>query len=78
MGKLQAKQLALMERRVKTARLWRLGYTLQQIADELGTVRDMVSRRLKLHELQDLVRLKRGQVEVLDLKRLSRAGAPAG
>ena len=55
-----------------------LEITHQQIADELGTVREVVSRRLKLLEQQGLVRLKRGQVEVLDLKRLSRVGALAG
>ena len=53
----------------------RLEMTHQQIADELGTVREVVSRRLKLLEQQGLVRLKRGQVEVLDLKRLSRVSA---
>lgn len=46
--------------------------THQQIADELGTVREVVSRRLKLFEHQGLVRLQRGRVEVLDMKRLSR------
>ena len=49
-----------------------LEITHQQIADELGTVREVVSRRLRLLQQQGLVRLKRGQVEVLDLKRLSR------
>ena len=55
-----------------------LDLTHQQIADELGTVREVVSRRLKALELQGLVRLKRGQVEVLDLKRLSRVGLLSG
>ena len=55
-----------------------LDITHQQIADELGTVREVVSRRLKVLELQGLVRLKRGQVEVLDLKRLSRVGLLSG
>ena len=55
-----------------------LDVTHQQIADELGTVREVVSRRLKVLELQGLVRLKRGQVEVLDLKRLSRVGLLSG
>ena len=52
--------------------------THQQIADELGTVREVVSRRLKLLEQQGLVRLKRGQVEVLDLQRLGRVAVPNG
>ncbi len=56
----------------------RLEMTHQQIADELGTVREVVSRRLKVLEQQGLVRLRRGQVEVLDLKRLGRVAAPAG
>ena len=55
-----------------------LDVTHQQIADELGTVREVVSRRLKVLEKQGLVRLKRGQVEVLDLKRLSRTGLLSG
>jgi CRP/FNR family transcriptional regulator len=55
----------------------RLEMTHQQIADELGTVREVVSRRLKVLEQQGLVRLRRGQVEVLDLKRLGRVAAPA-
>ena len=42
----------------------RLETTHQVIADELGTVREVVSRRLKQLEGRGLVRLERGQVEV--------------
>ena len=40
--------------------------THQQLADELGSVREMVSRLLKGFAEQGLVRLGREQVEVLD------------
>jgi CRP/FNR family transcriptional regulator len=49
-----------------------LEMTHQQIADELGTVREVVSRRLKQLEQRGLVRLERGQVEVHDVARLRR------
>lgn len=40
--------------------------THQQLADELGSVREMVSRLLKGFSEQGLVRLSREQVEILD------------
>ena len=40
--------------------------THQQLADELGSVREMVSRLLKNFADQGLVRLSREQVEILD------------
>ncbi|HQY90576.1 MAG: Crp/Fnr family transcriptional regulator [Caldilinea sp.] len=48
----------------------RLNVTHQQIADELGTVREVVSRRLKQLEQRGLVQLERGQVQMLDVARL--------
>jgi CRP/FNR family transcriptional regulator len=48
--------------------------TQQQLADELGSVREMVSRLLKGFAEQGLVRLSREQVEILDpagLRRLT-------
>ncbi|CAG0989856.1 Transcriptional regulator SdrP [Rhodocyclaceae bacterium] len=48
--------------------------THQQLADELGSVREMVSRLLKNFADQGLVRLSREQVEILDpagLRRLA-------
>lgn len=48
--------------------------THQQLADELGSVREMVSRLLKGFAAQGLVRLSREQVEILDpagLRRVS-------
>jgi len=48
--------------------------THQQLADELGSVREMVSRLLKSFAEQGLVRLSREQVEILDpagLRRLT-------
>ncbi len=44
--------------------------THQQLADELGTAREMVSRLLKRLEDQGILRLGREQVEILDLIRL--------
>jgi CRP/FNR family transcriptional regulator len=52
--------------------------THQNIAVELGTAREVVSRHLKRFESQGLVRLGRGTVEVLDgpgLRRLAIRGA---
>lgn len=46
--------------------------THQQIADELGTVREVVSRRLKQLEQRGLVRLQRGQMRIDDVERLRR------
>ena len=40
--------------------------THQQIADELGTAREVVSRQLKRFELKGAVLLGRGQVEVVN------------
>lgn len=40
--------------------------THQQLADELGSVREFVSRLLKGFAAQDLVRLSREQIEILD------------
>ncbi len=44
--------------------------THQQLADELGSVREIVSRLLKNFSEQDLVRLGREQIEILDPARL--------
>jgi CRP/FNR family transcriptional regulator len=44
--------------------------THQALADELGTVREMVSRLLKGFEAQGLVRLARERIEVTDARRL--------
>jgi CRP/FNR family transcriptional regulator len=54
----------------------RVEATHQVIADELGTVREVVSRRLKQLEVRGFVRLERGQVIVLDDPEIRRlAGA---
>ncbi|SEF48091.1 Crp/Fnr family transcriptional regulator [Thauera chlorobenzoica] len=56
-----------------------LHLTHQQLADELGSVREIVSRLLKGFADQGLVRLGREQVEILDPAGLRRvaSGAPA-
>jgi len=44
--------------------------THQQLAFEIGTAREVVSRRLKGLERRGIVRLERGRIHVLDLARL--------
>lgn len=44
--------------------------THQQLADELGTAREVISRHLKRLEIQGAVRLGRGSIEVLDQAKL--------
>ncbi|WP_172196834.1 Crp/Fnr family transcriptional regulator [Niveibacterium sp. COAC-50] len=53
-----------------------LHVTHQQLADELGSVREMVSRLLKGFADQGLVRLGREQIEVVDPTGLRRLAAP--
>jgi CRP/FNR family transcriptional regulator len=55
----------------------RLAATHQQLASELGTVREIVSRLLRRFERDGLVRLGREQVEVLDAAGLTRVCASA-
>ncbi|CAB1368722.1 Crp/Fnr family transcriptional regulator [Denitratisoma oestradiolicum] len=50
--------------------------THQQLADELGSVREMVSRLLKGFAEQGLVRLGREQIEILDPEGLRRISGP--
>ena len=49
--------------------------THQQLADELGSVREMVSRLLKGFAEQGLVALGREQIEILDAAGLRRIAA---
>jgi CRP/FNR family transcriptional regulator len=49
-----------------------LTVTHQELADELGTAREVVSRILEGFENHGAVRLRRGRVEVLDRSRLTR------
>jgi CRP/FNR family transcriptional regulator len=55
----------------------KLRITHQQLADELGTVREMVSRVLKSFEEQGLVSLGREQIEIVDPAGLRRIAGPA-
>jgi CRP/FNR family transcriptional regulator len=52
-----------------------LHVTHQQLADELGSVREIVSRLLKGFAIQGLVSLAREQIEILDPARLRRIAA---
>ncbi|HNF00107.1 MAG TPA: helix-turn-helix domain-containing protein, partial [Thauera aminoaromatica] len=49
--------------------------THQQLADELGSVREIVSRLLKSFAEQGLVKLAREQVEIIDPAGLRRMAA---
>jgi CRP/FNR family transcriptional regulator len=49
--------------------------THEELATELGTAREVISRLLKELELSGLVKLQRGSIEVLDVKGLSKKGA---
>jgi len=51
--------------------------THQQLADELGSVREIVSRLLKAFAEQGLVSLAREQIEIVDPAGLRRIAAPA-
>ena len=53
-----------------------LGITHQQLADELGSVREIVSRLLKGFAAQGLVALGREQVTLLDRDGLQKIAAP--
>ena len=46
--------------------------THQQIADELGTAREVVSRILKDYESEGLIKLQRGRIELTDLEKLQK------
>jgi CRP/FNR family transcriptional regulator len=53
-----------------------LHVTHQQLANELGSVREIVSRLLKGFAAQQLVKLSREQIEILDPAGLRRLAAP--
>jgi len=46
------------------------------LADELGSVREVISRLLKEFESQGWVRLDRGQIQVLDPSGITKFAAP--
>ena len=50
--------------------------THQRLADEVGSVREVISRILKEFEARDLVRLERGRIHILDRERLRQAAMP--
>ena len=51
--------------------------THQALADELGSVREVISRLLKEFESQALIRLDRGVIYVLDAPRLAQISSPS-
>jgi len=52
--------------------------THQAIAAELGSAREVVSRALARFERDELIRVERGRIVILDADRLARAGAAPG
>jgi len=48
--------------------------THEELAIELGTAREVISRLLKELEVSGLVRLQRGSIEIMDVKALSQKG----
>lgn len=67
--RLDARLAALLLRQPR----WQVSH--QRIADELGSVREIISRLLKSFADQGMVELGRGQVQVLDAAALSRIAA---
>lgn len=57
----------------KTGVVPMLSMTHEQIASELGTAREVVSRLLKEFERRGVVRLQRGQITVVDREQLKQA-----
>jgi len=52
--------------------------THQQLASELGTAREVVSRQLKAFEKKGWIALQRGSIEIVQPQALARLGAEAG
>ncbi len=50
---------------------WAVQLTHQQLAVEIGTVREVVSRRLAAFEARGLIARQRGQIQILDKSRLA-------
>jgi len=59
----------------RVARTGTLTVTHQEIAVELGTAREVVSRHLKYYEANGWVALRRGRLELLDIAALQQMAA---
>jgi CRP/FNR family transcriptional regulator len=78
MGLVEAVAFHKLDRRVAGALLGRgkvVAITHQQLADEVGSVREIVTRVLKGFADQGWVQLARGSIEILDAAALRRAAA---
>ncbi len=53
-----------------------LQLTHQELATELGTAREVISRQLKDFEKRGLIKLSRGAMEILDLPAMKKISAP--
>ncbi len=70
-----------LDRRVASALLAHcdpVDITHQRLADEVGSVREVVSRILKDFEAQGLVRLERGRIHLVDRGRLAEVASSLG
>ncbi|MFA5669024.1 MAG: Crp/Fnr family transcriptional regulator [Balneolaceae bacterium] len=63
--KMDERLLNLLQQRVKLAQTNTLSITHEQLAQELGTAREVVSRLLKQMERNQLVRLARNQITLM-------------
>lgn len=73
MGLVEAVAFQRLDQRLANALLGRgriLHLTHQQLADELGTIREMITRLLGRFEERRLVQLSREKIEILDAPRL--------
>jgi CRP/FNR family transcriptional regulator len=80
MGLVEAVAFHKLDRRVAGALLGRghtVSLTHQQLADEVGSVREIVTRVLKGFSDQGWVRLGRGSIEIVDAAALRRAAGGA-
>ncbi len=66
--KMDERLLNLLQHRVKLAKTNTLNITHEQLAQELGTAREVVSRLLKQMERNQLVKLARNQITLLSIK----------
>ncbi len=72
---LEARLARLLDGRLAASQRW-IETTHQQLADELGSAREVVSRALERWQAEGWVRLHRGTIEILQRQEIRRAAAP--
>ena len=73
---LDSRLAAFLLRKCETHRSKELQVTHQDLASELGTVRERVSRLLESFEAEGIIELNRGRIRVVDCDRLSLLASP--